>query len=219
MTSRASISRPEQQTERPLTKAEQQRIQERHHIERVLRQSRAKSLPKWLRVQDGRFLGLRVSWLPVGAAVVVACVLLGLCISMVTQNRNLSQRLNALHDQSSALSTKVDALSRIEQTVQQLTTTNGALQTKLQAIADGQGELTTKLTAVEAGQASTSAAWREEIAGLEKTTREGLETVASRLDGQEALAASLRQLLEQEGGTPPAAETQPAPATEAAPAP
>ena len=66
---------------------------------------------------------------------------------------------------------------------------------KLQAITDSQGKLELKVGALESSQAAEAARWQDDLSGLEMATREGLAGVASRLDSEQALAASVEKLL------------------------
>jgi hypothetical protein len=116
------------------------------------------------------------------AVLALGCTLLGLTLKTVFQHDRLAEGLASLREETSLLKGRQqESLDKIE--------------AKLQAITDSQGKLELKVGALESSQAAEAARWQEDLSGLEMATREGLAGVASRLDSEEALAASVEKLL------------------------
>ena len=191
------------QEPRPLTPAEQERIEERRRVESVMRNARRSRLrlrkkPTTVRSGGGGVVAGNVEASPgpsaratvitplatiFGVAVLaLGCTLLGLTLKTVFQHDRLAEGLASLREETSLLKGKQqESLEKIE--------------AKLQAITDSQGKLELKVGALESSQAAEAARWQEDLSGLELATREGLAGVTARLDSEEALAASIEKLL------------------------
>jgi hypothetical protein len=191
------------QEPRPLTPAEQERIEERRRVESVMRNARRSRLrlrkkPTAVRSIGGGVAAGNVEATPgtsaraavitplatvFGVAVLVlGCTLLGLTLKTVFQHDRLADDLASLREETSLLKGRQqESLDKIE--------------AKLQAITDSQGKLELKVGALESSQAAEAARWQDDLSGLEMATREGLAGVASRLDSEQALAASVEKLL------------------------
>ena len=203
---------PERKEPRPLTPAEKERIAERHHVETVMRNARRSriQLKKLIPARSGGkgAPGVPAASSPgssgnrktvvacVVAGAILACALLGLSLSAVLLQGRLADRLTALREETAQLATAQQAsLDKIEQALQQLAATEDKVQAKLQTVADSQGQIASTVGALETSRAEDAAQWQERLAGVEKTTSEGLADIASRLDSEESLAASVRELL------------------------
>ncbi len=120
----------------------------------------------------------------VAACAAVACALLGLSLAAVVQQSHISSRLAELKSASEQLRQKQDqSLGQIEQAMAQLSTLKTVqdnVQASLQNVTAAEAQLATKVGALEAAEAAA---------------RDGLATITSRLDSEESLAASVRQLL------------------------
>jgi hypothetical protein len=206
---------PERKEPRPLTPAEKERIAERRHVETVMRNARRSriQLKKLVPARSGGNGAPGAAAAPatpsagpsdnkktvvafVIAGALLACALLGLSLSAVLQQSRLAERLTALREETAQWrSGQQQSLDKIDQALQQLAATEDKVETKLQTVADGQAQIASKVGALEASRAADSAQWQERLTGVEKTTSEGLAGVTSRLDSEESLAASVRELL------------------------
>ncbi len=209
----ASSTPPGRKEPRPLTPAEKERIAERRHVEGVMRnarrsrlQLRKKLLPSHAGESQvptaapvspaapGR--QIRPAVLLVVAGAVLALALLGLSLSTVIEQGHLAKRLAALQaDTAQWRQEEQQSLAKAEQTLQGLAATQVNVQTSLQTIVDGESQLNSKIAALETAQTADSAQQQERLASLEKVTRDGLAQVATRLDSEDSLAASVRKLL------------------------
>ena len=191
------------QEQRPLTPAEQERMDERRRVESVMRNARRSRLrlrkkPAAVRSGGGgaaagsveasagssaRGSAIRPLRTVLGvAALALGCALLSLTVKTVLQHDRLAENLASLREETSLLKGRQqESLDKIE--------------AKLQAITDSQGKLELKVGALESSQAAEAARWQEDLSGLELATREGLAGVTARLDSEEALAASIEKLL------------------------
>jgi len=191
------------QEPRPLTPAEQERIEERRRVESVMRNARRSRLrlrkkPAAVRSGGGGAVAgsveasagssargsvIRPLATVLGVvALALGCALLGLTLKTVSQHNRLAKDLTSLREETSLLKGKQqESLDKIE--------------ARLQAVTDSQGKFESKAGVLEAGQAAEAARWQEGLSGIEKATREGLAGVAARLDGEESLAASVEKLL------------------------
>jgi hypothetical protein len=227
------------QEPRPLTPAEQERIEERRHVETVMRNARRSRLrlrkkPAPVRSGGGGAVAQSVEASaepsarrsvigPLATAfgvvaLALGCVLLGLTLKTVFQHNRLAEDLASLREETSLLEGKQqESLDKIEQALVQFIAAEDKVEERLQAVTDGQGKLESKVGALEAGQAAEAARWQGDLSGIEKATREGLAGVASRLDSEEALAASVERLLpllqptHSTGSVQTSSETTPAP--------
>ncbi len=204
---------PEHKEPRPLTPAEKERIAERRHVETVMRNARRSriQLRKLVPARSGGngapgaapatpSAGPSDNKKTVVACVIagalLACALLGLSLSAVLQQSSLAERLTTLREETAQWrSGQQQSLDKIDQVLQQLAATEDKVETKLQTVADGQAQIASKVGALEASRVADSAQWQERLTGVEKTTSEGLAGVISRLDSEESLAASVRELL------------------------
>ena len=209
----ASSTLPGRKEPRPLTPAEKERIAERRHVEGVMRnarrsrlQLRKKLLPSHAGESQvptaapvspaapGR--QIRPAVLLVVAGAVLALALLGLSLSTVIEQGHLAKRLAALQaDTAQWRQEEQQSLAKAEQTLQGLAATQVNVQTSLQTIVDGESQLNSKIAALETARTADSAQQQEQLASLEKVTRDGLAQVATRLDSEDSLAASVRKLL------------------------
>jgi Tfp pilus assembly protein PilN len=151
-------------------------------------------------------------------ALALGCVLLGLTLETVFQHNRLAEDLVSLREETSLLKGRQqESLDKMEQALAQFIAAEDKVEERLQAVTDGQGKLESKVGALEAGQAAEAARWQGDLSGIEKTTREGLAGIASRLDSEEALAASVERLLpllqptHSTGSVQTSSETTPAP--------
>jgi len=205
------------QEPRPLTPAEQERIEERRRVESVMRNARRSRLrlrkkPAVVRSGDGGPVagsveasagssarGSVISPLATALGVValaLGCALLGLTLKTVSQHNRLAKDLTSLREETSLLKGKQqESLDKIEQALVQFAAAEDKVEARLQAVTDSQGKFESKAGVLEAGQAAEAARWQEGLSGIEKATREGLAGVAARLDGEESLAASVEKLL------------------------
>ncbi len=205
------------QEPRPLTPAEQERMEERRHVESVMRNARRSRLrlrkkPATVRSGGGGAVAgsvetssgssargsmIRPLATALGVvALVLGCALLGLTLKSVFQHDRLAEGLASLREETSLLKgQQQESLDRIEQALVQFAATEDRVEARLQAVTDSQGKLESKVGALEAGQAAEVAQWQEDVSGIEKATREGFAGVAARLDSEEALAASVEKLL------------------------
>ncbi|MCX6092561.1 MAG: hypothetical protein NTX23_06825 [Candidatus Bipolaricaulota bacterium] len=206
---------PEHKEPRPLTPAEKERIAERRHVETVMRNARRSriQLRKLVPARSGGNGAPGAVAAPAApparpsdnrktvvvfviAGALLACALLGLSLSAVLQQSRLAERLTTLREETAQWrSGQQQSLDKIDQTLQQLAATEDKVETKLQTVADGQAQIASKVGALEASRVADSAQWQERLTGVEKTTSEGLAGVTSRLDSEESLAASVRELL------------------------
>ena len=205
------------QEQRPLTPAEQERMDERRRVESVMRNARRSRLrlrkkPAAVRSGGGgaaagsveasagfsaRGSAIRPLRTVLGvAALALGCALLSLTVKTVLQHDRLAENLASLREETSLLKgNQQESLDKIEQALIQFTAAEDKVEARLQAITDSQGKLESQLGALEAGQAAEAARWQEDVSGIEKATREGFAGVAARLDSEEALAASVEKLL------------------------
>jgi hypothetical protein len=205
------------QEPRPLTPAEQERMEERRHVESVMRNARRSRLrlrKKPATVRSGgagavagsvetpsgssaRGSMIRPLATALGVvALVLGCALLGLTLKSVFQHDRLAEGLATLHEETSLLKgQQQESLDKIEQALVQFAATEGKVEARLQAITDSQGKLESQVGALEASQAAEAAQRQEDVSGIEKATREGFAGVAARLDSEETLAASVERLL------------------------
>jgi len=205
------------QEPRPLTPAEQERMEERRHVESVMRNARRSRLrlrkkPVTVRSSGGgavtgsvetssgssaRGSMIRPLATALGVvALVLGCALLGLTLKTVFQHDRLAEGLASLREETSLLKGKQqESLDKIEQALVRFAATQDKVEARLQAVTDSQGKLESKVGALEASQAAEAARWQEDVSGIEKATREGFAGVTARLDSEEALAASVEKLL------------------------
>jgi hypothetical protein len=193
---------------RPLTPAEQERIEERRRVESVMRNARRSRLrlrKKLVAACSGGgeavAANVETSAGPPAPGVVIrplatvfgvvalalVCALLGLTLKTAFQNNRLAKDLVDLRRETAALKDKQqESLDGVEQAFARLAATEAALA-------------------------------QESLSRIEKVTREGLAGVAERLDREEALAAAvdrLLPLLQPSGATAPvqtASATPPVP--------
>jgi hypothetical protein len=210
----ASPTTPDRKEPRPPTPAEKERIDERRHVENVMRSARRSRLhlrksPLPARASGSGVQGAvptpasgasprrpkrTVVVLAVGA--VLACALLGLLLSVVIGQAHLAARLSALQrDTAQWRQEEQQAIARVEQSLQGLAATQTNLQTNLQTVVNGESQLNAKITALETARSADVAQQQQKLASLEKSTQDGLAQVASRLDSEDSLAASVRKLL------------------------
>ncbi len=131
-----------------------------------------------------------------GGILVLACALLGLTINTVVQNSRLVRDLASLRQETSSLSGRqADSLDKVEQALAQLAATEDKVQASLDAVTSSQGSLESKVSALEAGRVADASQWRDGLSSIEKSTREGLGAVASRMDKEDGLAAAVGKLL------------------------
>jgi septal ring factor EnvC (AmiA/AmiB activator) len=205
------------QEQRPLTPAEQERIDERRRVESVMRNARRSRLrlrkkPAAVRSGGGGAAAGSVE-APAGSsarrsairslrtvlgvvALALGCALLGLTLKTVFQHDRLAENLASLREETSLLKgNQQESLDKIEQALIQFAAAEDKVEARLQAVIDSQGKLESKVGVLEAGQAVEAARWQEDLSSLEEATREGLAGVAARLDSEESLAASLEKLL------------------------
>ncbi len=201
---------------RPLTPAEQERVAERRHVEGVMRNARRSRFtlrrkPHPARSGGGSSAGVaapaagstskRLGVTPLalalgGGILVLACALLGLTINTVVQNSRLVRDLASLRQETSSLSGRqADSLDKVEQALAQLAATEDKVQASLDAVTSSQGSLESKVSALEAGRVADASQWRDGLSSIEKSTREGLGAVASRMDKEDGLAAAVGKLL------------------------
>jgi hypothetical protein len=205
------------QEPRPLTPAEQERMEERRHVESVMRNARRSRLrlrkkPATVRSGGGeaaaggvetssgspaRGAMIRSFATALGVvALVIGCALLGLTVKTVLQHDRLAEGLASLREETSLFKgQQQESLDKIEQALVQFAATEGNVEARLQAITDSQGKLESQVGALEASQAAEAAQRQDDVSGIEKATREGFAGVAARLDSEEALAASVEKLL------------------------
>jgi hypothetical protein len=205
------------QEQRPLTSAEQERVDERRRVESVMRNARRSRLrlrkkPAVVRSSGGgtaagsveasagssaRGSTIRPLRTVLGVVVLaLGCALLGLTLKTVLQHDRLAENLALLREETSLLKgNQQESLDKIEQALIQFAAAEDKVEVRLQAVTDSQGKLESKVGVLEAGQAVEAARWQEDLSSLEKATRDGLAGVAARLDSEESLAASLEKLL------------------------
>jgi hypothetical protein len=213
VSTKVSSTGPDRKEPRPLTPAEKERIAERRHVESVMRNARRSRLQLQKKPLPSHASGgevpaaapaspqapdkqTRTTVLLVVGGAVLALLLVGLSLAAVIEQGHLAQRLAALQKDTAQLrQDEQQALAKVEQALQGVAATQTNVQTSLQTIVDGENQLTSKIAALETARSSASAQQQEQLNNLEKVTRDGLAQVATRLDSEESLAASVRELL------------------------
>jgi len=130
------------------------------------------------------------------AGVILACLLVGFSLSAVIEQGRLAARITTLQKDTTQLQQDQEkSLARVEQALQGLATSQADVDKSLQTIVDGENQLSTQVAALETARAADSTQNQQTLAALQKTTSDGLSQIATRLDGQDSLSASVRQLV------------------------